>query len=146
MKTIDPARLSLDQLKALIANYERHKATDAPLYREAKALLEKRPTRKAAVKKGSEARRRRPGSTMTDAMDDEIRDALARRGYVAGTTPELGWERYDSRDGMHRVTRWPSGWRASGINRGTTNRIPIASEEDLARWEAQRPDPARGLG
>jgi hypothetical protein len=42
MKSIDPATLSLDQLKTLVANHERLKATDAPLYREAKALLEKR--------------------------------------------------------------------------------------------------------
>jgi hypothetical protein len=134
-KQIDLTKLSLEELKSLVANYERLKATDAPLYREAKALLEKRPTRKAAVKKGPEELPRRPGSTMTDAMDDEIRNAHIRRGYVAGTTPELGLERYDS---MLRVTRWPSGWRASGIYRGTTNRIPIESEEDLARWEAER--------
>jgi hypothetical protein len=42
MKPIDPTMLSLDQLKALVANHERLKATDTPLYREAKALLDER--------------------------------------------------------------------------------------------------------
>jgi hypothetical protein len=41
-KEIDPAELSLDQLKALVANHERLKATDHPLYGEAKALLDQK--------------------------------------------------------------------------------------------------------
>ena len=87
MKPIDPTKLSLDQLKALVANHERLKATGSSLYHEAKALLEKRPAGKAAAKNWSGERLRRP---MADGMDAEIRNALVRRGYVASTTPELG--------------------------------------------------------
>jgi hypothetical protein len=59
-KEIDLAKLNLDQLKALVDNHERLNATDRPLYREAKAELERRvgPAAAAVDTKGASERRR----------------------------------------------------------------------------------------
>jgi hypothetical protein len=69
-------------------------------------------------------------------LDVEIRNLIIPQGYVARATAELGWESYDSPDGMIRVTRRPSGWRISGIGRGR-RLTPIRSAHDIARWQEQ---------